>query len=436
MRARRGDVAAEQRARLIAATLEACAQHGWEATTVEELVGLAGVSKTSFYELFANREECFLAAFEAVVEAAGGRIGGVYRSRRGLTERMRAGMDAFGEIVAEWPGAAHLVVIDSLSLGAAAVPARAGAAARFERMLRQSFAEAGGPGLDELTARVLVGGVRRIVYRSLRAGRPEAIREHARDLVGWTMTYAEAGATPGGEERAWSAAGDAGTETWAEDPPAAAPARRRLSQRERIVRATAIVATARGYGQATVGEICTVAGVSKESFYEHFDGKPAAFLTAYDALAERALAQAAEAFAGEREWEAGIAAGLGALLAHTAADPLYARLSFFELPAAGPVALDRADTALEAFTAFLNPEAFGAPTPRRPPPVVVEAIGGGVWAAIQHEIAGGRGELLPTLAPRLTAIALTPFAPAQAASTSPGSAEAATGCSCRSGRPE
>ncbi len=43
------------------------------------------------------------------------------------------------------------------------------------------------------------------------------------------------------------------------------------------------------------------------------------------------------------------------------------------------------------------------------PGAVLEAIGSGIWSVIQHEIAHGRGEQLPELAPELTRIALAPL---------------------------
>jgi AcrR family transcriptional regulator len=325
-------------------------------------------------------------------------------------------MERFAEIVADQPEVAGLVVIDSLSLGAAAIPARDAAAARFETMLRQSLAEAGGGGVDEVTARALVGGVRRIVYRELRAGRPQALRGEVDALVEWAIGYREGGAPAAAvvPARAGGGAGEAARDDGAvdlswEEPPAGDAARAALSQRERIVRGTAIAVTERGYGATSIEAIRIAAGVSKESFYAHFESKLDAFLAAYDALAARTRVVATGAFAAQEDWSAGIAAGIAALLEHIVADRLYARLSFFELPAAGPAALDRADAALQAFTAFLDPEAFGASTPRRPPPVVIEAICGGLWAAIQHEIAAGRTASLPRLAPTLSRVVLAPF---------------------------
>ena len=47
--------------------LEAVSRHGYPATTVGELVALAGVSKSTFYEHFADKQECFLATFDEIV---------------------------------------------------------------------------------------------------------------------------------------------------------------------------------------------------------------------------------------------------------------------------------------------------------------------------------------------------------------------------------
>ena len=64
---------------------------------------------------------------------------------------------------------------------------------------------------------------------------------------------------------------------------------------------------------------------------------------------------------------------------------------------------------MDAFTAFLEPgqapSGIGGPVPA----AVLEAIGSGTWSVIQHEIAHGRGEQLPELAPELTRIALAPL---------------------------
>ena len=62
--------------------VEAVARHGYAGTTLRELVRLAGVSKTTFYEHFESKQECFLATFDEIITQVTERVG--FRlSRRG-----------------------------------------------------------------------------------------------------------------------------------------------------------------------------------------------------------------------------------------------------------------------------------------------------------------------------------------------------------------
>src|SRR3954447_24211790 len=70
----REDVLASQRGRLLDAMAEAVAQHGYGATTVAHVVALAGVSRKTFYEHFADKEDCFLALYDAGIAYVLGRI--------------------------------------------------------------------------------------------------------------------------------------------------------------------------------------------------------------------------------------------------------------------------------------------------------------------------------------------------------------------------
>jgi AcrR family transcriptional regulator len=62
----REQIADSQRERLLAAIAQQVAAKGYRATTITEIVKLASVSTRDFYELFEGKEECFLAAFDAV----------------------------------------------------------------------------------------------------------------------------------------------------------------------------------------------------------------------------------------------------------------------------------------------------------------------------------------------------------------------------------
>jgi AcrR family transcriptional regulator len=55
-------VAAHQRERLLAATIELVAKRGYRGTSIDHIVKAAKVGYVAFYELFEGKEDCFLAA--------------------------------------------------------------------------------------------------------------------------------------------------------------------------------------------------------------------------------------------------------------------------------------------------------------------------------------------------------------------------------------
>ena len=111
--------------------------------------------------------------------------------------------------------------------------------------------------------------------------------------------------------------------------------------------------------------------------------------------------------AGDRAEAIGI--GIRAMLEHIAGDEPFAKIAFFELPMAGPVALDRGDEVLDSFTAFLAPGAVPSELGGELAAVVREAIGGGIWGVLQYELSHGRAAELPDLAPEVVRLVLTPM---------------------------
>ena len=66
----REEVERNQRERLYGAMVASLARKGYEATTVADLTELSGVSSRTFYDLFTDKQACFLATLEAMIEAA------------------------------------------------------------------------------------------------------------------------------------------------------------------------------------------------------------------------------------------------------------------------------------------------------------------------------------------------------------------------------
>jgi AcrR family transcriptional regulator len=395
--------------------LESVARHGYAGTTLRELVTLAGVSKSTFYEHFDSKEDCFLATFDEILAEVSRRVGAAYRGPEDFRQRLVAGLSTFMELAIDEPAAAYLAAVESLTLGAAGVQHRERGSQAFELMIQQSFEHSPSPRpVSPTTVRAIVAGIRGVAYRHLRRGDGEDLPGLVEELVDWALGYQR----PDGElvRRAVEAAaqpaptppeGPRSKVSW-EEPPDSPESRLKLSQRERIVRAAAHVVVEHGYAGLSIPTITSAAGVSNQTFYEHFKSKRDPFLLAFEEIAGDAFAETVAAYAEAGDRIEAIGVGLRALLEHIAGNRLFARLAFFQLPTAGPVALDRADAILDNFGAFLQPESAPSEIRQGPAPALMEAIPTGIWAVIQHEIHQGRLETLPELAPDITRIALVP----------------------------
>ena len=153
-------VARNQRGRLQGAMVEAVARHGFADTTLRELVSLAGVSKSTFYEHFENKQDCFLATFDYIVLEVARRVDEAFDRPGDLRETGCSPASAAAcTVIAEEQAAASLVTVESLTLGAAAVPHRERASPRFEELIRRAFDESRSPSeVTALTVRGIVAG--------------------------------------------------------------------------------------------------------------------------------------------------------------------------------------------------------------------------------------------------------------------------------------
>ena len=365
---------------------------------------------------FTSKEDCFVSTLETIVAATTQRVSAAHRQPGDLREKLVAALGAFMEVVVEEPAAATLATVESLALGVAGVPHRDRALASFEMMIRQSFERAQEKReVPDTTIRAIAAGIRGVTYRRLRTGSQAELPGLVEPLVDWAMGYQsrEAEAVERAARQAEKPAepGPPPKELEWTEPPNSARSKAELSQRERIVRATAQVVAEKGYAALSIPGITGVAGVSNQTFYEHFSNKREPFLAAFEASAFAGLAAATAAYETAGDRPEAVGAGIRAMVEHVAGNELFARITFFELQTAGPIALDRADMMMDRFMDFLRPEnaAKGLGTP--PPEPILQAIGSGIWGAIQHELAKGRSRRLPGLAPELTRIALMPFDP-------------------------
>src|SRR6204780_108772 len=81
-----------QRMRILMAMSEVASELGAGSVTVAHVVSRAGVSRRTFYDLFADREECFLATFEEAIGRVSALVIEAYDAQSNWRERIRAGL--------------------------------------------------------------------------------------------------------------------------------------------------------------------------------------------------------------------------------------------------------------------------------------------------------------------------------------------------------
>jgi len=121
--------------RILEAMIQVAGEHHAHAARITDVTDAAGVSSRTFYELFADRGECLLAAFEHAVALARERAGAAYISEVRWIDRIRAGLFSLLELFGTHPALARLCVLESATAGTPALAYRAQVLARLASLV-------------------------------------------------------------------------------------------------------------------------------------------------------------------------------------------------------------------------------------------------------------------------------------------------------------
>ena len=113
---------------MLLATAELVAERGYQKTTIELIAKTARVALVTFYEHFASKEECFLAAFDESVAAATEVFAELLDPEQPWQEQISAGLEIFLEMVVKEQARAKLCIVEAQAAGTASL-------ARYQAML-------------------------------------------------------------------------------------------------------------------------------------------------------------------------------------------------------------------------------------------------------------------------------------------------------------
>jgi AcrR family transcriptional regulator len=184
----RDAVRASQAARVLIATSEVVAVKGYAGTTVRDIARAAGVSQKTFYELFKNKEDAFLAAY-AAIDLVIERMTAAGLEQSDPHAMVEAGIRAFLETLASEPAFTRMLVVEAVGAGPRVLERRSQAFNDFAAVLAipiERAREGNGdlPAVDQGLLTAVLGGINELVLQQLIAGEPQTLTDLVPTAVG------------------------------------------------------------------------------------------------------------------------------------------------------------------------------------------------------------------------------------------------------------
>ncbi|MBW8060016.1 MAG: TetR/AcrR family transcriptional regulator [Solirubrobacterales bacterium] len=182
----RAYVVRSQRERLLEAMVRVAAAKGYEATTVADVIEVAGVSQATFHEMFEDKTSCFLEAYDAMIDVLVAHVSTAFEtaSDEPWPEQIAAALRALVELLAAEADIARMAMVEVTAAGDDARGRYRAALARFAPFLEKGRTYSGqGDELPPDTARFAVGGATSMIFDEIRAGRGTDLERILPDLV-------------------------------------------------------------------------------------------------------------------------------------------------------------------------------------------------------------------------------------------------------------
>jgi AcrR family transcriptional regulator len=177
-------MASESRRELIlAAMIRVVGSKGYKETSVADVIEEAGTSRTTFYKYFDDKHDCFLAAYDMLVEQVFAEVVANCNGSQTWLQRVEAGLDTIVKLFALDPKLARTAVVEVAAAGADARQRHWDAVARFTEYLEGGRELADGRELPENISLMSAGAVSGLIFDELLAGRAAQLPALFPDLL-------------------------------------------------------------------------------------------------------------------------------------------------------------------------------------------------------------------------------------------------------------
>jgi AcrR family transcriptional regulator len=396
----RAEVEQNQRERLHGAVVAVVASKGYGETTISDLIEVAGLSRSTFYGFYEDKEACFLATLDLLVR------GIIVATEYGLKqegpvlERAEAGLGGFVTLLVEQPDAARICVVESEAAGPRAVAIVDRAVQRFGDMLASVLEGLPGhEGMPRELVDALVGGLRKLMQTRLNRRTEGELAELAPHLVALGLSYtAPPGPLPDRAPRG-------------KNRPSVERQQGVDEPSQRLELAAMAVIAREGYADSTMESIAREAGVSLKTIYALFDNKADLLDAALLRSRLRMITSTIPAYKRAGDWPSGMVALVRASLAFLEAEADFTRLITVDVHGAGAGALETRDRTFDSTQPFIE-AGFDAEAPLHP--IAAEAIQGAIYELVSRRVRS-RHKNLVGMAPLAIYMILAPFLGAEEA---------------------
>jgi AcrR family transcriptional regulator len=178
----RGGVSGSKRQRILVGMLETVGAEGYEATSVRAVLGRCGLYRQAFYDLFADKADCYVQAHDAEVERLEALMREAAGGGAGWEDRVRAGLAVLLEFLEAEPDVGRALIVEIHRAGPAARERRVASMRRASEYLDRARLEKGSQTAPPITAEAVAAGIHAILHSRL-ANREDRFRQLLPELM-------------------------------------------------------------------------------------------------------------------------------------------------------------------------------------------------------------------------------------------------------------
>lgn len=166
-----------KRQRILEGMLEAVGADGYDAASVRAVLGRTGLYRQAFYDNFADKDACYLEAFDFGVARLESIVVAAAASEESWQGKLRAGLGALLDALDAEPDVGRALIVEVHAAGEEALAKRAAAMERIVAFVDEARAEADEESPPPIAPEGIVAGIHAVVHSRLATGANDGFRE-------------------------------------------------------------------------------------------------------------------------------------------------------------------------------------------------------------------------------------------------------------------